>query len=119
LWAGPLKAQTAVPSSGATATITFADGSSARVRTTKDKLPFVDLQPGENVAVEIQLPQAFLGAPMSVQALDGGVVAQNGAIAVDGTAALQFQAAQQPGLYRILLSARGRSVLLQFRVQQN
>ena len=104
--------------SGASALITFANGSSVQVRTSKGKLPSVAILPGENLSVQMQLPQSFAEGSMSIQALDGGVVTQNVTVAADGTAFFGFQGGIQPGLYRILLSAHGRSVLLQLWVQQ-
>lgn len=114
LGAIPVLAQTVVAPSGASATITFADGSSVQVRTTRDKLPSVEILPGETVSVQIQLPQPFADGSMSVQGLDGGAVTQDGAVAADGTVFLQFQAGLQLGLYRVLLHSTDRSVLLQF-----
>lgn len=115
-----LSAQTApLPSaapSGASATITFADGASIKLRSSQAKFRPVELLPGETVNIQLRLPRRFLDTPVAIQALDGGFVTQDALVAADGTAAIAFQAGVQPGLYRILLSARGRSALLQFWV---
>lgn len=68
------------------------------------------------MTVELQLPLRFVNTTVAVQALDGGIVTGGRVIAPDGTTALAFHAGIRPGLYRILLTARGRSVLLQFSV---
>ena len=51
------------------------------------------------------------------KALDGGLVTGN--VAADGTAALEFRAGGQPGLYRVLPNANGGSTLLQFSVSNS
>jgi hypothetical protein len=51
-----------------------------------------------------------------VHALDGGTVTSGLIIAPDGSASLGFRVGVQPGLYRLLVSVRGRTGMLQFQV---
>jgi len=96
--------------------ITFSNRASITIRTIQDKFQTVPVLPGEAVTVQLQLPLPFVNTPLALQAMDGGLVSANIAIAADGTGALAFQADVQPGLYRVLLSAPTASVLLQFTV---
>jgi hypothetical protein len=120
-YAVPLPAQTTPTPSPApprvSATITFANGASITVRSnSQEKFRLVGILPGETVNIQLQLPPRFVNTPVAVQALDGGIVPVHVPIATNGTAALAFHAGVQPGLYRILLTAQGRSTLLQFLV---
>lgn len=100
------------------ARITFADGETLTLRA-RDRFRSIALFPEETITIDLQLPLAFANQPAVAQALDGGnLSAEDFVIAADGTAALAFQASPAPGRYRLLLSAGGRSVTLQFEVAQ-
>ncbi len=99
----------------ASATITFANDTSITIRG-RELFRRIGILPGEIVNIQLQLPSQFTNTVVAVQAMDGGVVSGDVTIAVDGTGSIVFQSGMQPGLYRILLSARGRSAMLQFWV---
>ena len=101
--------------SRASATITFADGTSMTVRSRED-FQSIEILPRETVNIRLQLPAQFANTLVAVQALDGGLVSEDVIVAADGTAAMAFQAGAPPGLYRVLLSMRGRSATLHFTV---
>ncbi len=99
------------------ATITFANGTALEVRSNNPEyFSLIGILPGETVNIQLQLPPSFANTFVAVQALDGGLISGDVAVAADGTAAIAFQAGVQPGLYRILLSALGKSAMLQFSV---
>ncbi len=110
---------TAPPDSTTTgARITFADGETLNLRA-RDRFRPIALAPGETILIELQLPPAFANKPAVAQALDGGQLSvEDFVIAADGSASLTFQVRPEPGQYRLLLSARGRSVTLEFEVAQ-
>jgi hypothetical protein len=98
-------------------TVTFANGNSIAVRGNRqEKFRPVAILSGETLNIQLQLAPRSVNTVAAVQAVDGGIVTQRVVIAPDGTTALEFHAGVQPGLYRILLTARGRPVLMQFRV---
>ncbi len=102
-----------------TAAITFSDGAFLQLGSTGDLFPLVAADAGESVGIQLRFPVSFVGAMIIAQPLDGGIVSiaqNNPTIAVDGTASIQFQAASQPGLYRILLNTGGVFTILQFWV---
>ncbi len=114
-----LRAQTAVlPSPGHSwATITFSNGASITIPSNNpENFRLVGILPGETVNIQLQLPPSFANTFVAVQALDGGLISGDVTVAADGTAAIAFQGGVQPGLYRILLSALGKSAMLQFSV---
>lgn len=102
-----------------TAAISFPNGGSLRVRSADGFFPLVGIDAGQPVSIQLRFAVTAVGTLLSAGPLDGGVVsaAQNNAtIAADGTASIQFQAATQPGLYRIFLEAGGVISALQFWV---
>jgi hypothetical protein len=102
-----------------TAAITFPSGASLPVRSQRDLFPLVAADAGGILNIQLRFPVSLAGATIIAQALDGGIasIAQdNLTIAADGTASIQFQAASQPGLYRIVLDTAGVITALQFWV---
>lgn len=100
------------------ARITFANGETLTLRA-RDRFRPIALAPSETILIELQLPAAFANKPAVAQALDGGQLSvEDFVIAADGGASLNFQVRPEPGRYRLLLSARGRSATLQFEVVQ-
>ncbi len=97
------------------ARITFANGSFVDLRA-DDRFQLIGVLAGETITINLQLPPSFANTLVAVQALDGGLVSGDMTIGVDGMGALAFQAGVQPGVYRILFSALGRSALLRFSV---
>ncbi len=108
----------AAPAPKAFVTVVFAGGSSIKIASQNELFRPVDLRPGETVTVRAQVPKQFGNNPAFVQALDGGAVSDGVTIASDGTASIAFRAGSGPGLYRVLLSARGRMAMLQFIVRE-
>jgi hypothetical protein len=98
------------------ATITFANGASITVRNNHAKFRRIGVASGETINIALQLPLQFAGASLVAQALDGGIVDDQVAVAADGTTSLAFQAGVQPGLYRLLLSIGEKRATLQFWV---
>jgi hypothetical protein len=117
LCASSVAAQSASPASDpkASATITFSGGGSIKIRG-KDRLPVVEIGAGETANIQLTLPQRLANTFVVVQALDGGTVTESATIAADGSGSIAFQAGAQPGLYRVLLSARGKSAMVRFWV---
>jgi hypothetical protein len=98
------------------ATITFSNGESMTVHTKHQQFRPVGILFGETVNIQLRLPLEWANTPVAVQALDGGFVSEATVVAGDGSAAIAFQAGVRPGLYRVLVSANGRSTMLQFSV---
>src|SRR5919106_4698547 len=93
--------------------ITFTNGQGIRGRGTAGRFPPVALNRLETASIKLQFAATMAGTPVIVQALDGGglgLAADSAAIALDGTTSFQFQVADQPGLYRVLVIAGGSSV---------
>jgi hypothetical protein len=75
------------------------------------------LNANEAVTIDLQFPQTVVGALIAIQPLDGGsVTVQNALVAVDGKTSFQFQAASQPGLYRVVFNASGKPSMFRFWV---
>ena len=73
----------------------------------------------DTAAIKLQFATALAGTPVIIQALDGGTVTladPSTTVATDGTTAFQFQVADQPGLYRVLVIAGGTVSMVQFSV---
>ena len=99
--------------------ITFASGQATRSHSAAGQFSPVSLNPLETAAIKLQFAATLAGAPVIVQPLDGGSVGltdQSAAVAADGTTSFQFQAADQPGLYRVLVIAGGAVSMVQFSV---
>jgi hypothetical protein len=102
-----------------TAAVAFADGKSLTLRGKAGQLPFVAMNAGETVAIQVQFPTALGGRAVVVQALDGGAIPkaqQDTLLTADGTTAIQFLVGQQSGLYRVLVACGDVSATLQFWV---
>lgn len=110
----PVPSAAAAPPPEISATITFANGETVKLFAS-DRFRPVSVAAGETVTIQTQLPQQLTTVPAVVQALDGGT-STDIAIAPDGSASMSFQAGSEPGLYRLLFSARGRTAVLQFQV---
>jgi len=97
-------------------TISFADGGSVTFRTDRDLFHPVGVFPGETTSMQLVVPKNLANTHLSIGALDGGAVTEDVIIGADGTASITFQAGTQPGLYRLLASAVGKTAMLQFWV---
>ncbi|MBA3488581.1 MAG: hypothetical protein H0T78_03395 [Longispora sp.] len=97
-------------------TISFADGASVTFRTDRDLFYPVGVFPGETASMQLVVPPSLANTHLSIGALDGGAVTEDVIIGADGTASITFQAGTQPGLYRLLASAVGKTAMLQFWV---
>jgi hypothetical protein len=99
--------------------ITFASGQTSRSHSTAGRFAPVNLNPLETAAIKLQFATTFAGTPVTVQSLDGGALGlteQSATVAADGTTSFQFQAADQPGLYRVLVIAGPTASMVQFSV---
>lgn len=100
----------------ARATITFETGDSVTIQSGRRQFRPVEILPGETVQIYLQLPPGFANTLVAPQAMDGGLTSGGVVVEPDGTVAIAFQAAAQPGLYRLLLSAHDKTAMLQFWV---
>jgi hypothetical protein len=103
----------------ASGVITFASGQAIRAHSAAGRFPPVTLNPLETASIKLRFAATLAGAPVIVQPLDGGTVGltdQSATVALDGTTSFQFQAANQPGLYRVLVIAGGTVSMVQFSV---
>jgi len=101
------------------AVTTFASGQASRSHSAAGQFSPLSLNPLETAAIALQFATTLAGTPVIVQPLDGGSVGlsdQSAAVAADGTTSFQFQAADQPGLYRVLVIAGGTVSMVQFSV---
>jgi hypothetical protein len=100
--------------------IPFTKGQGIRGHSQAGRFPPVALNRLERASIKLQFAATMAGKPVIIQALDGGglgLTADSAAIALDGTTSFQFQAGDQPGLYRVLVIAGGSSVgMVQFEV---
>ncbi len=94
----------------------FPVGTFERVSSVDGVFAPVELAPGESVTVQSQLPSSLVNTPSFVQPLDGGMITSELTVSADGRASLGFQAGTQPGIYRLFLGARGKTVMIQFVV---
>jgi hypothetical protein len=118
LWLGSWQIANAQEPEGALSDeITFGDGGEIQEYSIKGKFAPVALNALETTDVRLQFSTSLAGAPVIMQALDGGGLSGESATIDDtGTASFQFQAADQPGLYRILVIAEGTVSMVQFEV---
>lgn len=112
-------APTALTGQEPTASVTFGDGSSLKVRSRGKRCPLIEASPGQPISIQFRFPASSNGSRVVAQALDGGVISQappTSSVAADGTASFQFQPARQTGLYRVLVQAGAVVTALQFWV---
>jgi hypothetical protein len=106
---------------GPIATIGYAH-SSVRTRGREGQFRLTGIRERETVHVRLQFSPQSAGARFFTTALDGGettVPGQNSLIASDGTTSMLFKAGDQPGLYRVLVSAGGNRSVLKFWVDDS
>ena len=120
LWPGSCPIVMAQELEGASSgEIILGDGEEIKDYSTAGKFPRVTLNPLETTDIKLQFAATIAGTPVIIQALDGGelgLAADSAAIALDGTTSFQFQVADQPGLYRVLVIAAGTVSMVQFEV---
>jgi hypothetical protein len=107
------------PEGASSGEIITGDGEEIQEYSTKGMLPPVTVDALGTSDITLQFSTSMAGAPIIVQALDGGQVSGiDGSSAIDdaGKASLQFQVADQPGLYRVLVIAAGTVSMVQFEV---
>lgn len=106
-------AQSAATSqSSSSASVIFSNGSSLKLRTKSGDFPLVAVGAGESVNVQLPFDNTS-SSPFVLQALDGGTATQTNA---NGTMSIQFQAASQPGLYRVSVRAGNATSIFRFWV---
>ena len=102
-----------------TAAMSFPNGSSLAVRSKSSRFPLIAANAGQTLNIQLRFAVSVAASSLIVQPLDGGVVPDaqgNSSIAADGTASVQFQTGNRPGLYRVLLNQGGSISVLQFWV---
>jgi hypothetical protein len=106
------------PDTAPVATIGYAH-SSVRSRAQRGQFRLTGIREHETVNVRLQFGPEFAGGRFFATALDGGEVTVPGSDSVvrsDGTVSLLYKAGDQPGLYRVLVSAAGNRSVLKFWV---
>ena len=123
LWPGGCPVATAqepAPSWALSDEITFGDDEQIQGLSSKGTFEPVTLDPFATIDVKVQFPTALAGAPVTVEALDGGTLSgidESATLDADGAVSFQFHVSDLPGLYRILATAGGSSVgMVQFEV---
>ena len=99
--------------------ITFASGQAIRAHSAAGRFAPLSLNPRDTAAIKLQFATTLAGTPVIIQPLDGGTVGstdQSAAVAADGTTSFQFQVADQPGVYRVLVIAGTTVSVVQFSV---
>jgi hypothetical protein len=99
------------------ATFTFSDATQIKTHGTRGRFRLVGLHLNEVVNIVVQFPTQWANTPLTLQALDGGNLSAqpaNAVIAADGTVSFQFQAGNQPGLYRVAVIGAGGNSTLSF-----
>ena len=112
-----LRAQT--PDDKPTAVMTFANNSSLSMRCKNGQFPLVAASAGQTVNIQLCFPLTAALTNVIVEPLDGGTLPSGQSemsIATDGTASIQFQPGNGPGLYRVLLNQVGSISTLRFWV---
>jgi hypothetical protein len=116
------------------ATVTFPDQSTVQTRAAAGIFQMIAARPGELMTVAVPMPVSAVPSRASISALDGGQFVTLGALpaalqpsvplglaatvpVVNGKAVFNFQVANSPGLYRVLVLGVGRPATLQFWVQ--
>jgi hypothetical protein len=118
LWPGSYQIANAQEPEGALSDeITFGDGEEIQEYSTKGKFAPVTLEPMGTTDVRLQFSTSLAGAPVIMQALDGGGLSgESGTIDDTGKTSFQFQVSHYPGLYRVLVIAEGTVSMVQFEV---
>ena len=99
--------------------ITFRTGRRMQGHSTTGRFAALTLNPLDTADIKLRFPTSFASAPVIVQALDGGNAAftqELATVSLDATISFQFQASNQPGLYRVLVIANGTASTVQFWV---
>jgi hypothetical protein len=108
-----------VETAGPIATISFAGASAVKVQSKRGSFSLVALGPNEAVQIDLRFSPDLAKTPLSAQSLDGGRISaktKGAMISSDGTASIGFQAGDQPGLYRVVITGGGASSILKFWV---
>src|SRR6266487_4254721 len=117
-----ITAPTVLADGSPTVAITFPSGASLQLRSTSDLFPLVAADAGASLNIQLRFAADLAGVTITAQPLDGGTASStqdNPTVAADGTASIQFQAASQPGLYRVLLNTGGVFTTLTFWVAKS
>jgi hypothetical protein len=103
---------------GPSATITFADATQIQTQSTTGRFPLVGLHPGEVIDFVMEFPASLTGNSIAAQPLDGGTIIAELIYSERNTSPrpIRFQAGDQPGLYRILITAGASRSMLHFWV---
>jgi len=100
--------------------ITLEDGEKIQGLATKGTFEPATLDPFATVDVKLQFSTSLAGAPVIVEALDGGALSgidESAMLDGGGAVSFQFHVSDQPGLYRIMAIANASSVgMVQFEV---
>lgn len=97
----------------------FEDGSSDKFKAGRGRFELVGLNAREKVDIELQYPPELANTLATAQSLDGAELStktKDAVIGADGTLALRLKVEDEPGLYRILVTAAGARAVLRFWV---
>lgn len=96
------------------------DGTAVSVKARGGRVQRVLLRANQRATVTLRYGTNYAGLAVTVVALDGGTVRfpDSNLIAPDGTFALQFSGARQPGLYRVFVNCGGAASTWQFWVPE-
>jgi hypothetical protein len=97
------------------ASISFANATEIKTRASSSgRFQLVGLNPTEVIGIAVDFPVSLVSASITAQPLDGGkIIGPPKDLGKGmGTGSIRFQAGDEPGLYRVLItSARSRSML--------
>ncbi|MEN3367884.1 MAG: hypothetical protein V7609_27 [Verrucomicrobiota bacterium] len=102
-----------------TASISFANATEIKTRASSSgRFQLVGLNSREVVRIAVDFPTTLASASITAQPLDGGKIVGPPRDVGKGAEAgsIRFQAGDQPGLYRVLITAGGSRSILQFWV---
>jgi hypothetical protein len=100
------------------ATLTRADGGGYKLVARHSNFQPIEISAGETVRIELRVPSTMGEAILDVYPMDGGVVAVD-PTSRGATTKVSFRCGALPGLYRVAVTIRQRSAILQFVVPQS
>jgi hypothetical protein len=103
---------------GPRATITFADATQIQTQSVGGRFLLIGLHPGEVIDFVMEFPASLTGNSVAAQPLDGGTIVAALLYSERNTRPrpIRFQVGDQPGLYRILITAGASRSMLHFWV---
>jgi hypothetical protein len=99
--------------------VSFADEQPVHLHSQHGQFAPVPANAGEMADIRLHFPAVYAGTSLVIQAMDGGnLQLPQEPVTIDsqGRASFQFQAGQDPGVYRIVIVASDTPSVLQFSV---